>query len=76
MKNEVGKVIKNNITLVEYEKPVIDHSNKFFIQIGIVGIHCTEKELKDLYSVLNYYMHIEDFSECKIKVGDENVSIS
>jgi hypothetical protein len=74
IKNEAGRVVLNNINLIEYQQDqVLD--GKYFIQVGVVGLYCSHKELKDLYTVLNYYSHIEDFAECNIKIGDENVAI-
>jgi hypothetical protein len=74
IKNEAGRVVLNNINLIEYnEEPIAQ--GRFFVQVGIAGIYCSERELKDLYTVLNYYCNIEDFSECNIKVGEENVNI-
>jgi len=75
VKKEVGKVIKNNIALVEYEQEEQLIGAKFFVQVGIAGFYCTKKELQDLYAVLNYYCNIEYFSECIIKVEDEHVAI-
>lgn len=74
IKDEAGRVVLNNINLIEYQQDqVLD--GRYFIQVGVVGLYCNEKELKDLYTVLNYYCNIEDFAQCNIKVGDENVAI-
>lgn len=75
MRNEIGRVIKGNVTLIEYEAPDAETSNKFFLQCGVVGLNATPKELKDLYTVLNYYVNIENFSECNIRIGDDHVAI-
>lgn len=75
IKREVGKVLKNNISLIEYEQDDSVIGAKYFIQIGVVGLYCNKKELQDLYSVLNYYCNIEEFSQCIIRVGDEDVAI-
>lgn len=74
IKDESGRVVLNNVTLIEYSQEE-SLTGKYFIQVGVVGIYCTEKELKDLHTVLNYYSNIEDFAQCKIKVGDEDVAI-
>ena len=74
IKQESGRVVLNNITLIEYDQEQ-GLNAKYFIQAGVVGINCTEKELKDLYTVLNYYCNIENFTQCNIKIGDENVAI-
>lgn len=75
IKREVGKVLKNNISLIEYENDDSVMGATYFMQVGVVGLYCTKKELQDLYCVLNYYSNIEDFSQCVIKVGDEDVAI-
>ena len=75
MKNESGRIKKNNVTLIEYDNSPVGFSNKYFIQLGVVGVHCTEKELKDLYTVLSYYVNIEEFAECKLEIGGEYVAI-
>jgi hypothetical protein len=75
LRNEVGRIEKNNITLIEYENAVVNYSSNFFIQLGVVGVHCTQKELEDLYTVLGYYLNIDNYSECKIKIGGEYVAI-
>lgn len=78
---EVGKVQKNNITITEYgyeetgTLEVQPHVYRYFIQSGITGFYATEQELIDLYTVLNYYLNIEDFSECKLKIGGEDVAV-
>jgi|LauGreDrversion4_2_1035121.scaffolds.fasta_scaffold00005_136 hypothetical protein len=55
VKNEVGRMLLNNITLIEYktEKPT------YFIQSGIAGFNATAEELSDLYGLLNYYFNID-----------------
>lgn len=74
IKDEAGRVVLNNITLIEYSEEQ-GFKGRYFIQAGVVGLYCTEQELKDLYTVLNYYCNIEDFAQCKIKIGDEDVAI-
>lgn len=75
MNQETGRITKNNITLVEYANPVHFTDDKFFIVSGVVGIHASRQELVDLYTVLNYYLNIESFTDCEVKVGDKNVAI-
>ena len=55
VKNEVGRMLLNNITLIEYktEKPT------YFIQSGIAGFNATAEELSDLYGLLNYYFNVD-----------------
>ncbi len=74
IKHESGRVTLSNVTLIEYDQEQ-GFQSKYFIQVGVVGLYCTEDELKDLYTVLNYYSNIEDFAKCNIKIGDENVAI-
>lgn len=74
IKHELGRVVLNDITLIEYSENEV-FRGKYFVQTGVVGVYCTEKELRDLYTVLNYYCNIEDFSQCTIKIGDEDVAI-
>lgn len=76
LRAEAGRIVKDNITLIEYEESIVGFSNNYFLQVGVVGIHFTEKELRNLHTVLNYYVNIEDFANCTIKVGDEDVAIS
>jgi len=90
IREEVGRIKKDDVTLIEYEKS-FDLSNvsllnvdiepkslvsTFAIDIGIVGFNCTEKELKDLYAVLNYYFNIDNFSGINITAGGNNVALS
>jgi len=75
IKNQIGKILKNNVSLIEYDQDDSVAGSKYFIQLGVVGMYCTEKELRDLYSVLNYYCNIEEFSNCIVKVGDDYVAI-
>ena len=75
LRNEVGRIEKNNITLIEYENAVVNYSSNFFIQLGVVGVHCTQKELEDLCTLLVYYLNLDNYSECKIKIGGEYVAI-
>lgn len=90
IREEVGRIIKNDVTLIEYEKgqdfgeisllkvekEPQSLTSIFAIEMGIVGFNCTEKELKDLYSVLNYYFNIDNFSGMNVTAGGNNVAIS
>ena len=75
IKSETGRIEKNKVTLIEYGDTVVDYSSKFFIQLGVVGLHCTQNELEDLYTVLGYYLNIDNYSQCKVKIGGEYVAI-
>jgi len=69
---ETAKLYKDNVCLTEYLDQVPE---KYFIQVGIAGIHATKQELVNLYNILNYYINIDNFSECTIKIGEDYVSI-
>jgi hypothetical protein len=69
-KKEIGRIIKSNITLIEYAESTVGYSDKFFLMSGAVGFWATKEELKDLYTVLNYYINIEDISECTVEVEE------
>ena len=72
LKREIGRIVKNNIKLIEYGEATHNYSDKFFLQVGVVGLYCTEKELGDLYDALNYYHNIEGINECKLSLGEDN----
>lgn len=76
MKSEIGRIIKNNVTLVEYGSSESGLVGNYFIQCGVVGMFASEQELRDLYAVLNYYLNIEDISQCQVRIGGEDVAIS
>jgi hypothetical protein len=67
-KAKIGTIKKNDIKITEYDSGTHSYSDKFFIQSGPIGFWATEKELKDLYVVLNYYLNIETFSEVEVEV--------
>lgn len=74
MKSEIGRVRKGEISLIEYDDSY--GGSSFFLQSGVVGIYATSEELQDIYAVLNYYINLEQFSECSIQIGEEkNVAI-
>ena len=70
IKKEIGRLNKNNIQLIEYGDGTHNYEDKFFVQVGVIGVFCTEKELGDLYDVLNYYHNIEGISECLVEIRD------
>lgn len=75
IKNAVGKISKNNISLVEYDSVNQGYSESCFIQSGQFGFWCTRQEIQDLYTVLNYYLNMENFLECKVVVDEQHISI-
>jgi len=74
-KEELGRVEKNNITFVEYAAEHPHADQLFFVQCGIAGFYLNKKELEDLSCVLNYYINIENYSECRLKIEGEYVAI-
>lgn len=72
---ETGRIKKNNVTLIEYSNGFHADEDRFFIQSGIAGIFASKEELNDLYLILNYYLNINAFSECEVKVDGEYVAI-
>lgn len=75
MISESGRITKGYATLIEYAENENSLPDKFFLQSGVVGMYASLQELKDLYTVLNYYLNIESFTDCKIRVGGEDVII-
>lgn len=65
---------KGNIKLLEYSDPTFTYADRIFVQIGCCGLYVTPAELKDLATVINYYLNMEDIDEIKIKVGGEHVA--
>ena len=35
----------------------------------------TQKELKDLYTVVSYYLNVDDITEVKVSIGGEDVAL-
>jgi len=65
-KAEIGRMLVNNLTLIEYENS--DKTSSFFIQSGVAGFHATEAELRDLHGLLNYYYNIDTVNNTVISV--------
>jgi len=74
MNHQLAKLVKNDITLIEYQDSTHVQSDKYFIQSGVVGFFATKKQLEDLHDILNYYLNMENFEQCKIVVDDLNIS--
>lgn len=70
-----GSITKGSIAIYEYAEGAHQKEDKFFIKCGVAGIFANRKELEDLYLILNYYLNIENFTECEVKVGGEDVTI-
>lgn len=71
VKEELGRMKKGNVTLIEYVEPTASNDDRIFIQVGVVGLFCDKKELKDLYTLINYFMNMEDISNCEIIIKGE-----
>lgn len=62
---------KGNVTLIEYLEPTASNDDRIFIQVGVIGLFCDKKELKDLHTLINYFINMEDISDCEIIIkGD------
>lgn len=75
VKKTIGSVKLGNVILTEYDQGTTSYSDAFFVQSGPIGFWSTKKELEDLYTVLNYYLNIEKFTECEVTVDGEQLSI-
>lgn len=75
MSREVATVEKGSIKLTEYIDSTYNYEDKFFIQNGCVGFYITLKELKDLGTVVNYYLNADDITDVKVKIGGEHVAL-
>lgn len=73
MNNEIGRLVLNNIILIEYD--LANGSKTFFIQCGVAGFYATENELNDLFYALNYYKHIDNNENIVISVKDMEDSL-
>jgi hypothetical protein len=69
-KHEIGRLKKGKASLIEYGEGTFNHSDNYFIQVGVVGLYCTKKELEDLFTVLNCYINMENISECKVTMQE------
>lgn len=63
---EVGRLVYNNLTLIEYEEP--NDKSSFFIQSGVVGFYATDKELNDLHNLLSYYYNMDTVNDTVISI--------
>lgn len=75
MSREVASVEKGNIKLTEYIDSTFNYEDKLFIQNGCVGFYLTPNELKDLLTVVNYYLHVDDITDVKVMIGGEHVAL-
>jgi len=70
-----GVVKKGNIKLTEYVDSVYGYDDKFFIQCSCVGFYLTKKDLKDLLTVVHYYLNVDEISEISVSIGGQDVAI-
>ncbi len=68
-------VQKGNIKLTEYTDSTYNYEDKLFLQCTCVGFYLTQKDLKDLYTVIHYYMNADDITDVEVVIGGENVAI-
>jgi hypothetical protein len=66
-KEEVGRMILNDITLIEYRT---EDNLSYFLQSGIVGFYASSAELADLYALLSYYYNIDGINNTIISLKD------
>jgi hypothetical protein len=76
MKREISTLQKNDIVLVEYSDPTFTYDDSFFLRCTCVGFYMTKQQLRDLHSVLNYYINIEDFMDVEVKIGEDPEDVS
>ncbi len=68
-------VEKGNIKLTEYSDSTYGYEDKLFLQCTCVGFYLTPKDLKDLYTVVSYYLNADEYTDIKIAIGGEDVAI-
>lgn len=68
MKKEIGRLLLNNITVIEYG--AVDSRQSFFVQCGVAGFYASEDELNDLFYALNYYKHIDGYNDIVISTSE------
>lgn len=75
LQNFPATVEKGNIKLTEYTDSTYNYEDKLFLQCTCVGFYLTQKELKDLYTVVGYYLNAEDITEVKVSIGGDYVAL-
>lgn len=66
---------KNNIKLTEYNDPTYGYQDKIFLQCTCVGFYLTQKDLKDLYTVVSYYLNADEYADINLTIGGDHVAI-
>lgn len=75
MKHEQATLEKGNIKLTEFSEPTFTHFDKLFVQIGCCGLYANRQELKDLLTVINYYLNADDITDIKVRIGGDYVTL-
>ena len=75
LQNFPATVEKGNIKLTEYTDSTYNYEDKLFLQCTCVGFYLTQKQLKDLYTVVGYYLNAEDITEVKVSIGGDHVAL-
>ena len=76
MSNNFPAVVeKGHIKLTEYHDSTYNYEDKLFLQCTCVGFYLTPQELKDLYTVVGYYLNADDITEVKVSIGGEDVAL-
>lgn len=57
--HEIVNITLGDIRLSEYINKNTQEVDKIYIQNGILGFFLSEQEMKDLSTILNYYINIE-----------------
>jgi hypothetical protein len=71
MKRESIRLRKNKASLTEYSDGTLASDNKLFLQSGIAGFFLSRKELEDINTIVNYYLNIDQFSDCYVEIENE-----
>ena len=71
VKQEIGRLKKGNVTLIEYVEPTASNDDRLFIQVGVVGLFCDKQEIKDLHTVINYFINMEEISNCEVIIRED-----
>lgn len=75
MNPPVASVQKGNVKLTEYVDPTYGYEDRIFLQNGCCGFYMTQSELRDLLTVVNYYINADDITEVQVRIGGENVAL-
>lgn len=62
---ELLDISLGDIKIVEYINKSTQEVEKVYVQNGILGFFVSEDEMKDLFTLLNYYMNIERINDIR-----------